>query len=145
MHIRDIPLDTSGIFLNETTEISFVLLPSPHDGVGVFCTHGIREGTYLRLFSGPDPRFIANGNMAKNRVLAVFSHHYGIENENGCYVPHDFGCMEIGWYLNHSASPNTYRTRESGYFASRDIQAGEEITIDYETIGQAGSVRLSVG
>lgn len=134
MHIRDIPPDTSGTFRNETTEVSFVLRPSPHDGVGVFCTHGIRKGTVLRLFSGPDPRLATHACMAEDPVLAIFSHHYGIDTEEGCYIPHDFGCMEIGWYLNHSASPNACRDRDNRYFAGRDIAAGEEITIDYGTI-----------
>lgn len=131
MHIRDIPIDRSGVFRNETTELSFMLLPSPHDGVGVFCTHGIRKGTLLRLFPGPDPRFIANANLEKDRMLAVFCRHYGIEHDAGCYVPHDYGCMEIGWYLNHSSSPNACLAGEGRYVASRDIPAGEEITIDY--------------
>ena len=134
MHIRDIPLDTSGILKDETTELSFMLCPSPHDGVGVFCTHGIRKGTFLRLFPGPDPRLVTTANMTGNQVLAVFSRHYGLETKEGCYVPHDFGYMEIGWYLNHSAEPNTFRDKDSRYFASQDIAAGEEITIDYETI-----------
>jgi SET domain-containing protein len=134
MHIRDIPLDTSLTLRQETTELSFILCPSPYDGVGVFCTHGIQKGTFLRLFPGPEPRYITNKDMTESALLAVFSRHYGIEAKEGGYVPHDFGYMEIGWYLNHSAAPNTYRDSESRYFASRDIVAGEEITIDYDTI-----------
>ena len=134
MHIRDIPPDTSGILRDETTEFSFILLPSLHDGVGVFCTHGIRKGTFLRLFSGPDSRVITEGEMAKYQVLAVFCRHYGIEKGNKCYIPRDFGCMEIGWYLNLSDRPNINRDKENRYFAIRDILAGEEITLDYGTL-----------
>jgi len=134
MHIRDIPLDSSGTLKEETTELSFMLCPSPHDGVGVFCTHGIRKGTLLRLFPGPEPRLVITRNTGDDPMLAVFSRHYGTEFPEGLYVPRDFGYMEIGWYLNHSASPNAFRNEEFRYFAGRDIAAGEEITIDYETI-----------
>lgn len=134
MHIRDIPLDTSGSLKDETTELSFMLCPSPHDGVGVFCTHGVKKGTPLRLFSGPGPRFIPYERMKDNPLLEAFCHRYGIEDDAGCYVSRDFRYMEIGWYLNHSACPNAHHDEAFRYFASRDIAAGEEITIDYETI-----------
>ena len=47
--------------------------------------------------------------------------------------PKDFGCMEIGWYLNHSKTPNAYH-RNYEYYALRDIKTGEEITVDYNTL-----------
>ncbi len=34
---------------NKTTEFSFILKPAEY-GVGVFVTHNIKNGTYLRLF-----------------------------------------------------------------------------------------------
>lgn len=134
MHTRKIPLDTSGELREDTTELSFILCPSPHDGVGVFCIHGIKKGAPLRLFSGPDPRLIPYENMKDNPLLEAFCHRYGIEGNAGCYVSRDFRYMEIGWYLNHSAAPNAWRKGECHFFASRDIAAGEEITIDYQTL-----------
>lgn len=136
MHIRDIALDTSGSLKEDTTELSFMLCPSSRDGVGVFCTHGIRKGTQLHLFPGPDPRLVTNQEMRDDPVLAVFCRHYGLEFPEGYYVPRDFSHVEIGWYLNHSASPNTHHDEEFRYFASRDIVAGEEITIDYGAMHQ---------
>ena len=130
----NIPLDTSGRLWKETSELSFVLRPSPHDGVGVFCTHGIRKGSRLRLFPGPDLRFVPNEKQATNPLLEVFCDRYGIEDRHGCRTAHDFGCMEIGWYLNHSGTPTAHHDENYDYFASRDIQAGEEITIDYNTL-----------
>jgi hypothetical protein len=134
MPVVRIPPDTSGLLREETNELSFVLRPSPHDGVGVFRTHGIRKGSRLRLFPGPGPRFVPNGKMAGNIPLGVLCRWYGIEYGGGCYVPHDFGCMEIGWYLNHSDMPNAHHDENYDYIASRDIQAGEEITVDYSTL-----------
>jgi hypothetical protein len=67
-------------------------------------------------------------------LLAAFSRRFGLEYEEGCWVPPDFGCMEIGWYLNHSDTPNAYHDGSYEYFAGRNIAAGEEITIDYRTL-----------
>jgi uncharacterized protein len=134
MSIINIPLDTSGQLRKETSELSFVLRPSPHDGVGVFCTHGIKKGSRLRLFPGPDLRLIPNEKQAGDPLLEVFCDRYGIEDRHGDRVAHDFGCMEIGWYLNHSETPTAHHDENYDYFASRDIQAGEEITIDYNTL-----------
>ena len=126
--------DSSGKYRRETTEFSFRLCPSPHEGVGVFCTHGIRKGTFLRLFPGPETRLATREELARDRELAAFSHYYGIEHAGGCWIPHDFGSMEIGWFLNHSGSPNACRGEDNRYFGCRDISAGEEISIDYSSI-----------
>jgi hypothetical protein len=131
MPVDMIPVDPSGRLREETDELSFVLRPSPLDGVGVFCTHGIRKGTRLRLFPGPGPRFIPAAKLAEHAPLAAFCRRYGLEHPEGCYVSPDFGYMEIGWYLNHSGTPNAIRDENSEFFAGRDIQAGEEITINY--------------
>ncbi len=129
-----VPHDSTGRLREETDELSFILRPSPHDGVGVFSTHGIRRGSRLRLFPGPASRFVRVENERDLSLLALFSRWFGIEGTKGYYVPHDFGCMEIGWYLNHSPDPNAYHDEAFDYFASRDIQAGEEITVDYHSL-----------
>ena len=41
----------------------------------------------------------------------------------------------VGWYLNHSFTPNAYQEQYQ-YFAARDIEAGEEITINYRTLNE---------
>jgi uncharacterized protein len=134
MHSHGFPLDATGMPRDETDEFSFILRPSPNDGVGVFCTHGIRKGSRLRLFPGPEQRCISDENPEKDTLQKRFCHWYGIKDKDGCHVPHDFGCMEIGWYLNHSGAPNAHHDEHYDYFASRDITAGEEITIDYHTL-----------
>ncbi len=44
--------------------------------------------------------------------------------------------MEIGWYVNHSNTPNAHHLNYK-YYALRDIKAGEEIVIDYNTLEEA--------
>ena len=61
---------------------------------------------------------------------------YCLDRGDTLICPKDFGCMEIGWYLNHSKTPNAYHDDDYNYYASNDIKAGEEITIDYNLLGE---------
>lgn len=113
----------------ETDELSFVLRPSGIAGVGVFITHPVTKGTYLAVFISDDVRRIAYSELEKDPQLKAFCLVYGIERAEYCCVPTSFTQMEMGWFLNHSATPNAIR--DGGWRAARDIAAGEEITIDY--------------
>jgi hypothetical protein len=70
--------------------------------------------------------------ISKEKVPSGF-HGYCIRLGEEIVGPDDFGCMPIGWYLNHSKDPNAAH-EDFLYYASRDIRAGEEILIDYETL-----------
>jgi SET domain-containing protein len=113
----------------KTTEMSFVLRPSPIHGIGVFAVHTIKKNTKLRLFARDDGiRYLKSSS----RLEAMLS--YCIPIEDGYYMcPADFGRMSVGWHLNHSDTPNAFH-KNYIYYAGRDIRAGEEITIDYETL-----------
>lgn len=118
--------------MNITTEFSFVLKPAEH-GIGVFAVHDINAGTYLRFF----------GNQANSDDISVirrkkdvpeFFRQYCVSQGDILHCPKDFGRMEIGWYINHSKTPNAYHRDYCYYYALRDIKAGEEITIDYNSL-----------
>lgn len=114
---------------SKTDQFSFMLRPSGIEGIGVFATHNIAKGTYLRLFSPSERVKIRKEN--KNHY--VFLHRYSVELEGAFHGPEDFGRMSIGWYLNHGKRPNAEH-RNYRYYAKRDIRAGDEITIDYNTL-----------
>jgi hypothetical protein len=116
-----------------TDEFSFILRPSQRGGVGVFCTHGIAKGTRLALFPDLKPRYIADARLARDPRLQAFCRVYGVEIEGGSVVARSFGHMHVGWYLNHSDDPNAHHERFK-YFARRDIEANEELTIDYREL-----------
>ena len=45
--------------------------------------------------------------------------------------------MDLAFYLNHSDTPNMVSVDDGAYFeAVRDIANGEELFIDYGTIGE---------
>lgn len=66
-------------------------------------------------------------------------------NDKECFAPERFDRMEIGWFINHSATPNIAakdpllsldeidenKPRAYPFVALKDIKAGEEILIDY--------------
>lgn len=60
-------------------------------------------------------------------------------------APQDFGCMPIGWYLNHSDTPNAVLgaivNDDWEWHASRDIAAGEEILVDYNVFLEPGEAK----
>lgn len=113
----------------ETDELSFVLKPSGIAGVGVFVTHPVKQGTTLALFLDDTVRRIPYAEMDKDPQLKAFCLVYGIERREYVCVPHSFTKMELGWYLNHSKTPNA--VHDGKWIAARDIAAGEELTIDY--------------
>ncbi len=113
-------------FQEKTTEYSFMLKPSQIEGVGVFAVHGIAKGTSLYMFRDAG---------AMMRTVPVDFKKYCLNLKNGVLAPSDCGQMAVGWYLNHSVTPNAYQERYQ-YFAARDIEAGEEITINYRTLNE---------
>lgn len=120
---------------NTTTEFSFILKPSEH-GVGVFATHYIKAGTYLRLFGDNEGHSILR---EKKETPEVFQ-EYCLDRGDSLVCPADFGQPTIGWYLNHSKDPNAKHVNYE-YFALKDIKRGEEITIDYNSLEEEDNAK----
>lgn len=113
---------------NKTTEFSFTLKSSNHE-VGVFAVHDIKAEIFLRVFGDENnPNDVSI--VRKKEDIPEFFRQFCVDRGNTMECPKDFGCMEVGWFINHSKTPNAY-IRDKEYFALRDISAGEEITIDY--------------
>ncbi len=113
-----------------------VLKPSGVHGVGVFTTARIQREAWLRLWQPDDWRFVTFDESDSDPELLEFRDIYCVRDAGGYFCPLDFHRMSIGWYMNHSDEPNVrYRSKDDfEYFASRDIEAGEEITCDYRTL-----------
>ncbi|HEU4677422.1 MAG TPA: SET domain-containing protein [Candidatus Paceibacterota bacterium] len=125
--------------MGETNEFSFVLKPAAH-GVGVFATHGIAKGTHLRMFG--DGETVSNRSVVRNKedVPEQFREYCADRGEK-LLCPADFGQMAVGWYLNHSREANAIPDEDYKWYAARDIEAGEEITIDYNSLGEPAEAR----
>lgn len=118
---------------DKTNEFSFILKPAQH-GVGVFAVHDIKAGTYLRLCGGESD--IDASIVRKTKDVPKAFIQYCLHRGETQMCPRDFGRMEIGWYLNHSKTPNAHHDDDYNYYASSDIKAGEEITIDYNLLDE---------
>ncbi len=115
----------------KTTEFSFILKPAEH-GIGVFAAHDIKVGTYLRFFG--DETIATDVSVIRDKKdVPEFFRQYCVDRGEKLQCPKDFGAMEVGWYLNHSKTPNAYHGNYD-YYALRDIKEGEEITIDYNSL-----------
>ncbi|HTE22302.1 MAG TPA: SET domain-containing protein-lysine N-methyltransferase [Candidatus Limnocylindria bacterium] len=120
--------------MDSTNEFSFVLKPStvPGAGVGIFAVHDIAEGTKVTaLFSDG---FVTSRRKV-SEIPKIFL-DYCIARDNDEYdCPRQFNRMEIGWYLNHSATPNL-RIDTDAHYTTRDIKAGEEVLINYNELDE---------
>lgn len=123
------------------TEFSFILKPSTLGGVGVFATHDISAGTQLFRHEGHTIRKLKIKNVPEELVkYCVYI------NDEECLCPERFDRMEIGWYINHSNTPNIENRGEvkidenngvkPNFYAIKDIKAGDEILIDYNTLNE---------
>jgi hypothetical protein len=116
-----------------------VLAPSkiPGAGVGVFAARTILANTDLRLFADEDWRPVDWKELDMD-VLKRFAATSASEDDDDAtyYVPLDPHRMSIGWYLNHSDQPNV---DTATWRALRKIPRGEELLIDYRTVGGTGS------
>ena len=102
-------------------------------GIGVFTTSFIKQGDKLHtLFHENDVIWVSNEDYENLNIPHELKENFSIKFEDGYSMPGDFNRISVGWYLNHSDSPNLHSDDEYEYYASRDIQPGEELFIDYE-------------
>jgi len=128
------------------SETSFILRPSSIGGIGVFATHDIPAGTLLCRTSH-------NKRTLKIKdVPFEFLKYCVYINDEECICPERFDRMEIGWFINHSATPNiasnTSTTMTSNgpiraysFYALTDIKAGNEIVIDYNSFNEPENLK----
>lgn len=118
----------------KTDDHSFILKPSTISGasVGVFALHGIEPKVHLEL----KPQGKSIGVDVKEADIPKSLLTYCVANENGTWrCPPEFNHMHLVWYLNHSDQPNAEK-RDDGYYSTKPIKSGEEILIDYNSLGE---------
>ena len=113
-----------------------VLRPSAIHGIGVYTTAAIGTGEHLRLWQPDDWRFLTFAEAEQDPDVRAVREIYCVRDGAGYHCPLDFHRMSIGWYMNHSDTPNVVSSRELNfeYFAARPIDAGEEIVCDYRML-----------
>jgi mannose-6-phosphate isomerase-like protein (cupin superfamily) len=118
------------------TEFSLILKPSSN-GIGVFALENIPAGALL---------FNCSHNMRKLKISDVPEalRQYCIYlNADELIAPERFDRLEIGWFLNHSESPNlsyngtqNFGAKQAKIYAARNIKTGEELLMDYNELNE---------
>lgn len=141
MNILVLPLDHGPNFVhdaepmrNKTDYQSFILRPSAVEkgGVGVFALHDIAKDTHMELFLKDFQEEVREVNDVSPELRG-----YCLKREDGKLLcPKFFNRMDIGNYLNHSENANLIYEKGKGYFARRNIKAGEELFANYRELGE---------
>jgi len=110
------------------------------DGLGVFALHPVAEGTTIWTFTPGfdldlDPRVLDDQPEIHRRTLL----HYGyVDPQLSRFIL----CCDDYRFANHSDLPNVRTDRQADRYgvdvASRDIAAGEELTVDYRIVTGSG-------
>ena len=129
---------TKSELLAELSANTYVMIkPSPVDGIGVFAITRIHKGC-RDMFSRPSAledwipvsrTEVQNLPPHSRRLIET----YCLYDDESYFVPeYGFKKMDLVNFLNHSDSPNVISINDGEYFeAIRDIEAGEELLIDY--------------
>jgi len=122
---------------SKTDHQSFILKPSSINGVGVFILHDIAEDTYLELFREDFQEELRDEADVPEELQGLCLNH-----ESGKLLcPKFFNRLDIGNYVNHSNDSNMRYESGKGYFAKRDIKAGEELLADYRELPEPENPR----
>ncbi len=123
------------------------LKPSPINGVGVFAIRRIKKGTRLFAEDLDEIRWLKADALPKQQHLRQFYDDFAIV-KNGRYgCPRHFHRLTISWYLNDPKKrekPNVRCDDDYEFWALRDIEQGEELTVDsttYSDHAKAGNAK----
>ena len=110
--------------------------PSKVNGVGVFAIRNIASKTslfpecarYDKQFKVKKELFDSSDDNVKEMVYDFFSHRDGF-----FYIPYrTLNSLSMGGYINHSDSPNAKFDERGSVCSIKDIEKGDEISIDYK-------------
>src|SRR4051794_13321730 len=85
--------------------VLLVLKPSNIHGVGVFAAKTIKKGDVLPLIKSSDSREIKRPSKYQKTICVPYPAANNSRHKL-YFGPIDFYQMSIGWYLNHSDTPN---------------------------------------
>jgi len=102
-------------------------------------TSWIPKGTYV--FWGDDDNLIwlarAKLKGLPKAIRRLYEDFCIIKEHGKVYgCPKNFNAMTVPWYLNESRRPNVGCDKSYRFFALRDINVGEELTVDYRTYNE---------
>lgn len=106
------------------------LRPSKIHGLGVFAIRPIKAGT--PLFVGDEEIvWVDEGEVARlPKALKRLYEDFAIIKDGKYGCPPSFNNLTMAWYMNDSDDPNVNVDDDYNMWANRDIEEGEELTMD---------------
>jgi len=103
------------------------------EGVGVFADVFIPKGTVIWKYNPYFTYKISAKKISKftesEKARLKFLPYYWVDKRGNYMIP-----LDHDRYMNHSREANTESVDDNNDIANRDIQIGEEITVDYRLI-----------
>ena len=122
------------------TESFTRLKPSPIHGIGVFAIRDISKGTNIFKDDRSEMVWVDRTEVQKKSGEIRRLYDDFCVQDNGKYgCPNGFNNLTVAWYINEPLEghePNVECIGEYDFFAARDIEVGEELTVDYSTYNE---------
>ena len=115
------------------------------EGVGVFAVVRIAKGTLLFSHDEADIHWVEIDeveNFKLDEAAQAFYRDFAIRRGGQLGCPASFDLLTPGWYVNQALdgeAPNIAATRDFCFIAARDIEKGEELTLDYRALNSLTS------
>ena len=113
------------------------LKPSSLHGIGVFAIRDIPSG--INLFPEAVSRtyhkvFKNEINSLNNNIIKMLDDFF-VSEDDYFFIPKSLNCIDISFYLNHSAAPNClFKPSRDAFYTVQGVSEGEELTVDYATL-----------
>ncbi|MBN1614413.1 MAG: SET domain-containing protein [Deltaproteobacteria bacterium] len=101
-------------------------------------SEGVGRGVFADVFIRRDSVIAVGGGQVIGNVSRAAKDFTGVLNEAYSIAPLDFDEPTPNWLINHSCDPNVKVVGRLVILALCDIQAGDELTVDYGTIAAGG-------
>ena len=113
------------------------LRPSSIHGIGVFAIRDIPKGTNVFNDDMSEMEWIdATEVSRKSGEIKRLYDDFCVRHKGKLGCPKGFNNLTVAWYLNEPLvghEPNVICRGDYEFLASRDVLAGEELTVDYST------------
>ena len=122
------------------------LAPSAIAGIGVFAGMDIRQGTNVFPNDDREIRWIAKDELDRAQPSdfhRALYHDFAIRDGGRLGCPPSFDRLTVGWYVNEPAAgdePNLRASADYCLIAARDIRAGEELTVRYDSFSDISQI-----
>jgi SET domain-containing protein len=130
-------LNKQQVFKQLKQDVFCRICKSPISGVGVFAIKKIIKGRnpFIGCFSEDYFEFTPKEIESLESGIKKYVKDMCALQKGICYLPKcGVARIDISFFLNHSKTPNMREINEGdGFVAKRDIDIGEELTVDYET------------